>query len=124
FNCTADLHRGNGSIVRTFRSSGVNRGQACKTARQLCEREASRMRRRGRTAVYCTTEPRGGNRPGTLVTRSCSVEMVSPRFGVQQIFQGYATGTAGSGVRMKACYNAMDQCLVNIFRRQACRIKQ
>jgi len=120
FTCTAELQRGNGSIVRVFTGRGYDRGIACKEARRQCEFEASRMRNRGRYNFYCTTNPNG--RPGgQVVTRNCSVELVSPRFGRQLVFNGYATGRIGSDVMARACDNAMSQCQSNRVRRQYCR---
>lgn len=125
FTCTAELHRGNGSILRTFVGRGMDRGQACKDARRDCELEASRIRRgRYNQSVYCTTNPNGrpGPIPGpVMVSRSCSVELVSPRFGLQQVFSGYATGRIGTGVQERACDNAMSQCQSRAVRRQYCR---
>jgi hypothetical protein len=120
FTCTAELHRGNGSTVRIFTGRGYDRGVACKDARRQCEFEASRMRNRGRYNFYCTTNPNG--RPGgQIVSRSCSVELVSPRFGIQQVFNGYASGRLGTGVMRRACDNAMGQCQTRRVRNQYCR---
>lgn len=120
FTCTSDLHRGNGSIFRTFRAAGRNQGEACKDARRQCEFEAQRMRRGpGRDAVYCTTNPGGG--AGQIVSKTCSTELVSPRFGLQQVFTGYASGRIESLVQREACDSAMSQCQMRRVRSQFCR---
>jgi hypothetical protein len=125
FSCVSELHRGNGSILRTFVGRGMDMGQACKEARRDCELEAARARRGNRYgSLYCTTNPNGRPVPGpgpVVVSRSCSVELVSPRFGLQQVFNGYATGAMGSGVQERACDNAMSQCQSRAVRRQYCR---
>lgn len=53
--CRAEMHRYDGRVLQTFYGTGRNMGDACRQARQRCERALSSGRDdRGN---YCTTNP-------------------------------------------------------------------
>lgn len=122
FTCNATMRRGNGAFITSFSGrSRFSRTDACTEARRACNQDLRWRQRQGRNPrAYCDVDGRGG-RPGRdFVTRSCTVDRYGRRSGFVQSHFGQASGRRGTGVKQRACADAMRQCQRSTVRRQYC----
>lgn len=88
----------------------------CPEARRRCQQELDYQRRWGRVgrAAECvrTSGRNPAPRPGRLVTRTCSVELLAGRVGrpTGNVYTGTGTARNGEEARQRACADARTQC--------------
>lgn len=108
-SCTVLMKNQRGLTVQTFNSWGYDRRDACQQAKRQCERAIWNGNRHPGARLRCEVAQYGGGY-GQQVTRRCSTQLIGPRGRTIQHFTGRATGQVRTGVKAKACRNALRQC--------------
>lgn len=135
YRCFANMNRGNGAHIASFRGlSNFSQQQACTEALRDCQGDLRRRQSRGQNPrAYCEIDrvgnpgprPGPGNPPGGVVTVACSAELLGPAGRVRRVLTATAQGRrADQSVRRIACERAMKQCQAVRNARQSCRIRR
>lgn len=106
--CTYELKNGRGMTLERFNSWGYDQFDACRDARQDCQRAIRNGRYRARN-LRCE-EQRYSRPQRRMVQRSCTASLVGRYGRTQQSFYGRASGPLGTGVKAEACSRALRQC--------------
>ena len=122
FRCSFDMRTRRDRIIQTFSNHGRNQWQACQNAEQNCLSNLNQRQSRGRNpyARCVRSNGRGGGDNGQMVTRYCRVDRVDIYNRKIQQYNRQATGRRQTGVKRRACNQAMRACESNCWGDQRC----
>ena len=100
--CKVELRNGRGRLLETFPAYGNNMNKACKKARRQCNDTIVAGYYRARVQTCEIVEQ--------LVTRTCTATLRTRYGSYITSRMGTATGVRGTGVKARACDNAMRSC--------------